>query len=73
MGLAPHVGGKAVEPGAVDDRLAQAAGLLAAILEPDAGREPVLVSERQSEVEDVPAAAVAEAVPVEVGRRKPGI
>jgi hypothetical protein len=44
--LALQVDGKAVEPGAVDDRLAQAAGLLAPVIEPNAGGEPVLVSER---------------------------
>ena len=40
------IDGKAIEPGAVDDRLAQAAGLLAALIEPNPGGEPVLVSER---------------------------
>ena len=58
--------GVAVQEAAVDDRFALLASLAAAVVERDARCEAVLVGEPHGQVEDVGAAAVGEAVPVEV-------
>jgi hypothetical protein len=58
--------GVAVQEGVVDDRFALLASLTAAVVEPDPCGEAVLLGESHRQVKDVGAAAVGEAMPVEV-------
>src|SRR5438552_11860355 len=65
--------GVAVHEGVVDNRLSALASLAAAVIEPDPNGEAVLLGERHRQVENVGAAAVGEAVPIEVRGCQPYI
>ena len=71
--LAVHVEAEAVQEPVVDDRQAPLPQLAAPGLEPGPHRQAVLVGQGHGQVEDVVAPAVGQAVPVQVGRRQPGV
>src|ERR671932_2248238 len=71
--LVVEADGEAVHEGVVDNRLASLASLTTAIVEPDACSEAVLRGERHRQFEDVGAAPVGEAVPIEMRGRESGV
>jgi hypothetical protein len=71
--LAVDVEREAVQERLIDDRQASLPQPPTARVEPDPHRQTVLAGQRHGQVKDVRAAAIGQAVEVQMGRRQPGI